>query len=119
MRRSKATALKPATVITSIVICAAACLAGIGYVWAKTQVWGLSREIKKMELRLDQLKRNNDVLQRNYAAMCDPARLNERVRDLKLGLVSPHPSQIVRMPSVEPLVQRQIEQQFDVATNKD
>ena len=119
MRRSKTNALKPATVITSIVICAAACLAGIGYVWAKTQVWGLSGDIKKLEIRLEELKRNNAVLQRNYAGMCSPARLHERVQELQLGLASPHPSQIVRMPSVEPIVQKEIEQQFYVATNKD
>ena len=103
--------------ITTVVICAAACLAGLGYVWAKTQVWALSRDIKKLELRRDELKRGNAVLQRNYAAMCDPAFLSERVRDLKLGLVSPHPSQIVRMPTVEAPVNK--EQKFNVATNQD
>lgn len=111
--------MKPASVITSIVICAAACLAGIGYVWVKTQVWGLGRDIKKLEVRLEELKRNNDVLQRNYAGMCSHERLRERVRELQLGLAAPLPSQIVRMPSVEPLVQLKTQQQFYVATNKD
>ena len=104
--------------ITSIVICAAACLAGLGYVWAKTQVWALGREQKKLELRRDELKRRNDVLQQNYAAMCDPVYLSERVRELNLGLVSPHPSQIVRMPSVEP-AKKEFGQKFNVATNQD
>src|SRR5688500_19968944 len=99
MRRPRASELKPQTVITSIIICAAVCLAGVGYVWAKTQIWGLSRDMKKLELRLEELKRDNDVLQRTYAGMCAPSRLDARVRELNLGLAAPIPSQIIRLPS--------------------
>ena len=118
MRRNKTSALKPKTVITSVVICACACLSGIGYVWAKTQVWGLSRDIKKLELRLEELRKNNHVLQRNYAEMCAPAQLDYRVRKLNLGLAAPLPSQIVRMPSQQP-VARKTEVRNYASTNHD
>jgi hypothetical protein len=119
MRRNKSTALKPKTVITSVIICACICFAGIGYVWAKTQVWGLSRDIKKLELRLEELKRDNDVLQRNYAEMCAPAQLDYRVRKLNLGLAAPLPSQIVRMPSRPHSVARKSEVRDYASTNHD
>lgn len=120
MRRNKASSLKPKTVLTSIVICAALCLAGIGYVWAKNEVLGLGRDQKKLEVRLEELKRRNDVLQRTYAAMCSPAKLDARVKELNLGLASPLPSQIVRFPS-EPVrtVQQSPETHFYAATNNE
>lgn len=120
MRRAKSTALKPQTVVISIIICAAVCLAGVGYVWAKMEVLGLSRDMKKLELRLEDLKRDNDVLQRSYAGMCAHERLVARVRELNLGLAAPLPSQIIRMPSqVVPLAQRTPESQIYAATNHD
>ena len=97
MKGRKGSSVKPLTVISTIVICAAVCLAGVGYLWGKTEVWRLSRDFKKLELRRDELKRNNDVLQREYAAMCTRDRLTARVRELNLGLAMPQPNQIVRI----------------------
>jgi hypothetical protein len=39
-----------------------------------------------------------------HATMCSPGQLHLRVREMKLGLGTPHPDQIVRMmePSLEP-----------------
>ena len=96
MRRNKS-ALKTKTVFTSIVICTAVCLAGIGYVWAKREVWTLYRDMKELETRLETLRKENDILQRTYAAMTSPLRLDARVRELNLGLSAPLTSQIVRM----------------------
>jgi hypothetical protein len=103
MSRRKSARLKPKTILLSIVICGAVCLAGIGYVWAKTQVWDLSREIKRLETRRDELKRANDGLQRTYAAMCTPRELDARVKRLNLGLYAPQPDQIVRIPEPAPV----------------
>ena len=120
MRRNKSTALKPKNVIASVVICAVFCLAGIGYVWAKTQVWALSRDIKKLEVRLEELRRDNDIRQRTYAEMCAPARLHELVQNLQLGLSAPLPSQIVRMPShSRPIPNRKPEARNYALTNRD
>ena len=102
MSRRKSARLKPRNVVLSIFTCCAVCLAGIGYVWAKTQVWGLSRDIKKLETRLDELKRTNDALQRTYAAMCTPRELDARVKRLNLGLSVPRPDQILRLPEPVP-----------------
>jgi hypothetical protein len=99
----KRTPLKPRNVIGSIVLCAALCLAGIGYIWAKTQVLALSREKKALEQRLEDLKKKNDVLKQTYAAMCTQGRLDESVKRLKLGLSAPQPNQIIRKAEPVPL----------------
>ena len=119
MRRNKSSALKPKMVITSVIICVCICFAGIGYVWAKTQVWGLSRDIKKLEVRLDELRRDNDIRQRTYAEMCAPAQLDYRVRKLNLGVAAPLPSQIVRMPSNPHIPAQKTEVRNYAATNQD
>lgn len=120
MRRGKGTSLKPRAVVTSIVICAAICLAGIGYVWAKSQVWKLGRKQKELEVRLEKLKHDNSVLQRQFAAMCAPAQLDFRVRELKLGLIAPNPNHIIRMPSEFPrMAQTNSEPRIYAATNEE
>ena len=103
MSRRRSAPLKPKTIVLSIFVCGAVCLAGIGYIWAKRQVWGVSREIKRLEVRRDELKRINDALQRTYAAMCTPRELDARVKRLNLGLATPQPDQIVRIPEPVPI----------------
>jgi hypothetical protein len=108
MSRRRSAPLKPGTVMAAILVCAAVCLSGIGYIWAKTQVWTLGREMKALELRLDELRRANDGLSRTYAAMCTPRALEERMKRYNLGLVAPQPDQMVRLP--EPtLVKREVQ----------
>jgi hypothetical protein len=109
MSRRKGAPLKPKTVVISILICSAVCLAGIGYVWAKTQIWALSREIKGLETRRDEFRRANDTLSRTYAAMCTPGELDARVKRLNLGLVKPQPDQFVRLPEPTPIARRAME----------
>ena len=106
MSRRRVGALKPKTVITSIVVCSAICLAGIGYVWAKTQLWGLGKEIKKLEVHRDELRRGNEALQRTYAAMCTHERLAARVKELQLGLSAPTNNQMIRMSEPPPRSQQ-------------
>ncbi len=103
MSRRKSGSIKPKTIVASIAICAAVCLAGIGYIWAKTQVWGLSREMKRLENRRDELKRANDALERTYAAMCTARELDLRVKQLNLGLAAPQPNQIIRLQEPVPI----------------
>lgn len=109
MSRRKSAPLKPQTVVISICLCAAVCLAGMGYVWAKTQVWGLGRDIKRLENRRDELRRVNDSLQRTYAAMCTPRELDARAKRLNLGLITPQPDQLVRMVEPTPLARQRSE----------
>lgn len=97
MKRRQRTALKPKNVIASIAICTVVCLAGVGYVWAKSQVYGLGREIKALEMRLDELRRTNALMRQTYATMCAPRELDAAVRRLNLGLAMPRPDQIVRL----------------------
>jgi hypothetical protein len=100
MRRRKTAPLKVKTVVAVASLCGGVCLAGIVYVWAKTEVHTLGRQLKTLEVQLDELKRTNHLFERRYATMCTPQKLDAAVKMLNLGLAAPTPDQIVRL--VEP-----------------
>lgn len=102
MKFRKGSALKPGTIIWIVSGCAFLCLSGIGYVWAKTEVYALGKEMKGLETKLERMQRENEALQRRYAEMCTPRELDRMIRKLNLGLAAPQPNQIVRLRDTPP-----------------
>ncbi len=85
-------ALKACLVCLFIVIC---CL---GYVWQKRQIDELGRQRIKREVRLKELREQNDKLKKQLAGLLSPQALDQRVQELKLGLAQPRPEMICRLP---------------------
>jgi hypothetical protein len=85
-------ALKAAVICSFIVACC------VGYVWEKQQINVLAEQYGKKEARLAELRNQNDKLKRQLAALLSPAALDQRVKDLKLGLGPPQPMQIWWLP---------------------
>ena len=79
---------------------------GVGYVWQKGQIHELGRQRKARENRLAELKEQNKKLGDQLAQLRSPAKLDQRLRELKLNLVPPRPADIVRLiePVALPLV---------------
>ena len=74
---------------------------GVGYVWQKSQISDLGRELKKRELRLADVKFNNERLRRQLDTLRSPRFLDQRVRELNLGLGPAQPAQILRLREPE------------------
>ena len=77
-----------------------ACLiggSGIGYVWQKNQIYELGQQMHRREARVTELREQNDKLKKQLATLLSPRFLDQRVKELKLGLVPPQPSQVVRL----------------------
>jgi hypothetical protein len=74
---------------------------GVGYVWQKGQIDELGRQINAREGRLAKLRDLNKKLGDQLAMLRSPAKLEQRVRELNLGLGQPQPAQVWRVP--EPL----------------
>ncbi len=72
--------------------------AGVGYVWQKDQIVRLGDQRKKRELRLDELKNQNDKLRKQLAVMHSPPFLERRNQELGLGLGPPQQMQVWRLP---------------------
>jgi hypothetical protein len=67
----------------------------VGYVLQKNKIYELGQQIGQRQQKLERLKKENQLLADRLAAMQLPQRLAERVRELRLGLVPPQPSQII------------------------
>jgi len=72
--------------------------AAVGYVWQKGQIYQLGRQIREKESRLKQLAQENVKLSRQLDDLRLPVMLDQRVRQLNLGLVPAQPAQVVRLP---------------------
>ena len=67
----------------------------IGYVYQKNQLIELGKQIQKSEQRLKALSDNNAQLQRSISTLQSAYYLEQRVKQLNLGLVQPTQSQIL------------------------
>ena len=104
-RRSQSAAVRFAPALTALLFCIFIGGAGVGYVWYKSQIDLLGKQIKEREVRLVELQRQNKMARAQLAELCSPINLEARVKSLNLGLVAPPVSQIVRI----------VETPFDVA----
>ena len=96
-RKNEAVGVRFGPAIKAVLMCLFIALAAIGFVWQQSQIGALGKEIKERELKLVELKRQNDLRMRQLSQMCSPRTIDARVRELQLGLVPMQPGQIVRM----------------------
>jgi hypothetical protein len=70
----------------------------VGYVWQKSQIYELGRQIRLREIRLSQLRSENQRLTDQLAILRSPVVLDQRARQLNLGLMPAQPGQVCRLP---------------------
>jgi hypothetical protein len=97
-RKGQSEGLLLGPALKASVICLVIVIFCVGYVWEKKQISDLSRQILSQENQLAALKDTNDKLKKQLAGLLSPVALDKQVKDLKLGLVPPQPSQIWRLP---------------------
>jgi hypothetical protein len=86
-----------APALTALTLFALFVSLGVGYDWFKNQISVLGDQVKKSEIQLNQLERDNRVRRDQLAALCSPVALDARVRQLNLGLGPPALAQVIRM----------------------
>jgi hypothetical protein len=112
-RKHQSAAIRFGPALKAFFLCLLIGGSGVGYVWQKEQIYELGRQIKQRELRLAEIREQNEKL-RNQLAMLRSSRfLDMRVKELNLGLVPPHPSQMLRLAEPAPApAAGEIEQQL-------
>ncbi|HXT12452.1 MAG TPA: hypothetical protein VN873_12885 [Candidatus Angelobacter sp.] len=93
-RKHQSAAIRFGPALKAFLLCLLIGGSGVGYVWQKNQIYDLGQQIRKREIRLKVLQDQNDGLRRQLAFMKSPAFLQERVKELNLGLVQPQASQV-------------------------
>ncbi len=109
-RKNQSATVQFGPVIKVVLLCFLFCSSAVGYVWQKNEIVGLGRQISDREKRLAQLQDDNDRLGGQLAILHSPVMIDERARQLNLGLQPAQPAQMVRLydlPAVEKMTSRQ------------
>jgi hypothetical protein len=96
-RKNQPAAIRFGPALKAFLLCLIIGGSGVGYVWQKTQIDELGREIRRRETDLLQKRESNKKLRDQLAMLRSPAKLDQRARELNLGLSQPQPAQIWRL----------------------
>ena len=99
-RKNQSPVIRFVPVLKTLFLCLFIGGSGVGYVWQRNQIYELSQEITQLEMKFDQLRRQNKTLSGQLAKLCSPVELDARVRRANLGLALPQQDQVLRL--VEP-----------------
>ena len=94
-RKHQTAAVRFGPALYAILLCAVIAMAGVGYVWQKSRIVGLSKQMKERELRLKELVNTNEKLRNTLSTMQTVSQIERRIAELKLGLVPAAPNQIL------------------------
>jgi len=96
-RKNQAAEIRFAPVLKVVLLCLLIGGSAIGYVWQKSQIDHLGRQISELEGQLKQAKSGNKLLADQIAYMRSPVMLDRRAKALNLGLAPAQPFQVVRL----------------------
>ena len=99
-RKNQAASIRFGPALKALFLCLLIAGSAVGYVWQKSQIYQLGKQIHQSESRLAQLERDNKKLDDQVKSLCSPVMLDQRVRDMKLGLAPVPPMNVVRLPEM-------------------
>jgi len=102
-RRNQSGAVRFVPALKAVLLCSLIGGFCVGYVLQKNKIFELGQQIGQHQQKLERLKKENQLLADRLATMQLPQRLAERVRDLRLGLVPPQPSQVIWITEQPPI----------------
>jgi hypothetical protein len=96
-RNSQSASIRFGPALGAFFACFVIAGAAVGYVWQKGQIYQLGKQIRQNEIRLAQLQKDDDQRVKDLAELRSPMKLDERARELNLGLLPAQPMQVVRL----------------------
>ena len=96
-RKNQPASIRFGQAIKVVLLCALIGGPGVGYVWQKGQLVQLGRDIKFHETRVQALAEQNKKLRDNIGLLRSAPKLDQRVRELNLGLGLPRPADVWRL----------------------
>jgi len=101
-RKNQSAAIRFGPALKALFLCLLIAGSAVGYVWQKSQIYQLGQQIRQREIRLKQLRDTNQKLRDQLAMLRSPTMLDQRARELNLGLSPAQPSQIWRLAEPSP-----------------
>src|SRR5690349_8726765 len=99
-RKYRSAAIRFGPALKAFLLCLVIGGAGVGYVWQKTQILELGRQIKQREQRLSGLEQQGERSKKQLATMRTVQSLEDSIKKLNLGMGQPQVSQVWHL--VEP-----------------
>ena len=90
-RKNQAAAIRFGPALKASFLCLLIGGSAVGYVWQKNEIYKLGQTIRQRETRLTQLQSDNKRLTDQLAILHSPVMLDQRVRELNLGLAPAQP----------------------------
>jgi hypothetical protein len=118
-RKYQSAAVRFGPALKAFLLCAVIGGSGVGYVWQKSQIDELARQIKRRETRLGELQGQNKKLRDQLQMLRSPKPLEKRVRDLNLGLGQVQPEQVRRLTEPLPPVRVETDRHFTGQPTRD
>ena len=94
-RRNQSGSVRFVPAVKAVLLCSIIGGFCVGYVLQKNKIYELGQQIGQRQQKVERLKKENQLLADRLSMLQLPQRLAERVRDLKLGLMPPQPSQVI------------------------
>ena len=114
-QKNQSAAIRFCPALKALFLCLVIAGLAVGYVWQKGQIYQLGRQITACESRLVRLRDENQKLGDQLAVLRSPVMLDQRVRELNLGLAPAQPMQICRL--AEPPQNENLKRQFAMRQN--
>lgn len=99
-RKNQAAVIRFGPALKAALLCLLIGGSAVGFVWQKSQIYELGQQIRKRETRLMEMQDSNKKLRDQLAMLRSPAKLDQRARELNLGLGQPQAAQVWRL--IEP-----------------
>ena len=96
-RKNQAAAIRFGPALKASFICLLIGGSAVGYVWQKSQIDRLGQQIRLRETKLAQLQSDNKQLGDQISILHSPVMLDQRAKELNLGLAPATPMQVVRL----------------------
>ena len=96
-RKYQSAAIRFGPALKAFLLCLLIGGSGVGYVWQKSQIHELGKMIKARENKVAELRYQNEKQTSQLSLLRSPAMLDQRVRELNLGLAAPKQSSVVRL----------------------
>src|SRR5881628_2361491 len=93
-RKYQSAAIRFGPALKAFLLCSLIGGSGVGYVWQKNQIYELGKQLKQRELRLAELHDRNERLGKQVSTNRLPWVLEQRIKELNLGLTPPLSSQV-------------------------
>ena len=95
-RKNQSAAIRFGPALKALFLCLLIAGSAVGYVWQKSQIYQLGKQMREKETSLARLKAGNQKLDDQLAELRSVMMLDQRAHNL--GLAPAQPMQVVRLP---------------------